>query len=336
MSPGKGGSWAYTPCVLSRGESPTGNSRLRFAVLGPLRAWRGDVQLELGPVRQQALLTALLLRPGTTVSRQQLLDGVWGPEPPGTGAKVIPVYVYQLRRRLGTEGASPSGSVIVTDRDGYRFDPRNVSMDVARLKEIVAQAHAARDSGDLDAAVGAWSTALELFRGDPLAEIPGPFAQGERLRLTEHRLALVQDKVECQLQLGRHAEVVGELFALTETHPHNEPLTALLMRALYAGNRQADALAVFAKTRRRLVREQGAEPGGELRRVHQAVLRADETFLIGASPQPRRPADGALPRPRRSTDRRPSAARPLRRVRNELPADVGGFTGREREPSNTR
>ncbi|MFH8477070.1 AfsR/SARP family transcriptional regulator [Streptomyces sp. NPDC018000] len=306
--------------MSSRGELSTGGSRLRFAVLGPLQAWRGDVPLELGPVRWQAVLAALLLRPGTTVSRQQLLDGVWGFEPPGTGAKVIPVYVHQIRRRLGAGGESPSDSVIVTDRGGYRFDPRNVWMDVARLKEMVAEAHAARDSGDLDAAVGVWSTALELFRGDPLAGIPGPFAQGERLRLTEHRLTLARDKAECQLRLGRHADVVGELFALTETHQDNESLAALLMRALYAGNRQADALAVFAKVRRRLVRDQGAEPGGELRRVHEAVLRADEAFLLGASP-----------RPRQSADRRPGSARSLRRVRIELPVDVGGFTGRDRE-----
>ncbi|MFF0206178.1 BTAD domain-containing putative transcriptional regulator [Streptomyces sp. NPDC005017] len=317
--------------MASQGELSTGGSRLRFAVLGPLRAWRGDVPLELGPVRQQALLTALLLRPGTTVSRQLLLDSVWGLEPPGTGAKVIPVYVHQLRRGLRTEGENPSDSVIVTDRGGYRFVPRNVWMDVARLKEIVAEAHAARDSGDLDAAAGAWSDALELFRGDPLAGVPGPFAEGERLRMTEHRLALVQDKAECQLRLGRHAEVVGELFALTETHPHHEPLAAMLMRALYAGNRQADALAVFTKVGRRLVRDQGTEPGGELRRVHEAVLRSDTAFLLGAPPPPRRTADGASPRPRRSADRRPAAARPLRRARHELPVDASGFTGRGRE-----
>ncbi|GAA3135143.1 AfsR/SARP family transcriptional regulator [Streptomyces echinatus] len=302
------------------GEPPTGGSRLRFAVLGPLRVWRGDVQLDLGPVRQQALLTALLLRPGTTVSRQQLLDGVWGPEPPGTGAKVIPVYVHQLRRRLDPGRGSASGSLIVTERGGYRIDPRNVWTDVARLREIVTEAHAGRDSGDLAAAVSAWSAALELFHGDPLSGIPGPFAEAERLRLSEHRLALVRDKVECQLQLGRHAEVVGELFALSETHPHNESLAALLMRALYAGNRQADALSVFAKVRRRLVQEQGAEPGGELRRVHEAVLRADESFLVGASP-----------RARRSTDQRPAVDRALRRVRNELPVGVNGFTGRNHE-----
>ncbi|MFD7460471.1 MULTISPECIES: AfsR/SARP family transcriptional regulator [unclassified Streptomyces] len=289
-------------------------------MLGPLRAWRGDVQVDLGPVRQQALLTALLLRPGTTVSRQQLLDGVWGPEPPGSGAKVIPVYVHQLRRRLDLEGASPSGSLILTDRGGYRFDPRDVQTDLARLREIAVEAHAARDSGDLTAAVSAWSTALDMFHGEPLAGIPGPFAEAERLRLSEYRLALVQDKVECQLRLGRHAEVVGELFALSETHPHNESLAALLMRALWAGNRQADALSVFTKVRRRLVEEQGTEPGDALRRVHEAVLRADETLLIGTSPRTRPP-----------TDQGPTAVRPRRRVRDELPVDISGFTGRDHE-----
>ncbi|MEU1667569.1 BTAD domain-containing putative transcriptional regulator [Streptomyces sparsogenes] len=319
--------------MSSRGALPAGSGQLRFTVLGPLRAWRGDVPVDLGPVRQQALLTALLLRPGTTVSRQQLLDGVWGPEQPTTGAKVIPVYVHQLRRRLDAGGECPSGSVIATDRGGYRFVLRHVRVDVARLKEIVAEARAARDCGDLDAAVSAWSTALELFRGDPLAGIPGPFAQGERLRLTEHRLALAQDKVECQLRLGRHVEVVGELFALAETQPYNESLAALLMRALYIGNRQADALDVFAKMRHRLVRDQGAEPGGELRRVHEAVLRGDEALLRATDgrhqPAPRQPQ----PADRQHTpaDRRPAATRRLRRVRNELPVDVGGFTGRDHE-----
>ncbi|MFD0265433.1 BTAD domain-containing putative transcriptional regulator [Streptomyces sp. NPDC127106] len=304
----------------SNGYSSTHSSPLRFAVLGPLQAWRGDVRLDLGPVRQQALLTALLLRPGTTVSRQQLLDDVWGPEPPGTGAKVIPVYVHQLRRRLAPEAGSTSGSVIVTDRGGYRWDARSVRTDAARLREIVEEAHSARDSGDPAAAVSAWSAALDLFHGEPLSALPGPFAEAERLRLSEYRLVLVRDKVECQLRLGRHAEVVAELFALSATHPHNESVAALLMRALYAANRQADALSVFAKVRRRLVEEQGAEPGGELRRVHEAVLRADEVLLVGAPP----PAS-------RSTDRRPPAARPRRRLRDELPVGVSGFTGRNHE-----
>ncbi|TJZ57273.1 tetratricopeptide repeat protein [Streptomyces piniterrae] len=306
--------------MSSTGALSKGVHQLRFTVLGPLQAWRDDEQLELGPVRQQALLASLLLRPNRTVSRQQLLDGVWGSEQPGTGAKVIPVYVHQLRRRLGAGGEATGDSLIVTDRGGYRFVPRNVRVDVARLEETVAEARSARESGDLDAAVDAWSTALELFRGDPLAGIPGPFAQGERLRLTERRLALAQDKLACQLRLGRHIEALGELSALTATHPYHEALAALLMRALYLGDRQSDALDVFAEVRGRLVREQGAEPGSELRRVHEAVLRGDDAFLLGSAVRPHRP-----------TDQRPAAARRKRRVRNELPADVGNFTGRDRE-----
>lgn len=298
---------------------------LRFSVLGPLQAWRGDTSLRLGPAREQAVLTALLLRPGMTVTRQQLLDGVWGPEPPGTGAKVIPVYVHRLRRRLDAREAGPADSVITTGHGGYRFVPRDARVDVARLAELTAEGRSARDSGDLDAAVDAWSRALELFRGEPLAGIPGPFAEGERLRLAERRLALAQDTLDCRLRLGRHAEAVGELFALTATYPYHEALAALLMRALYLGNRQADALDVFTAVRRRLVSEQGAEPGAELRRVHEAVLRGDDAFFAGPAADRERPAGQP------AGPRRPATARPGRRVRNELPVDIGNFTGRARE-----
>ncbi|MGW0733059.1 AfsR/SARP family transcriptional regulator [Streptomyces sp. NPDC002851] len=303
--------------------STDAKQHLRFALLGPLQAWRGDAPVELGPVREQALLTALLLRPGRTVSRQELLDGVWGPELPGTGAKVIPVYVHRLRRRLDALRQSTADSVIVTVRGGYRFDPRNARVDVLRCEELVAQGRSARDSGDLDAAVDAWSEALALFRGEPLAGLPGPFAEGERLRLTEHRLVLVQGKADCQLRLGRHAEAVGELFSLTATHPFNEALAALLMRALYAGNRQADALDVYTTVRRRLVGGQGVEPGAELRRVHEAVLRGDDAFLGIAVRQDRTP-------PQR-TDPPPETPPRERRRRQELPVDIGNFTGRDRE-----
>ncbi|MGW6906006.1 AfsR/SARP family transcriptional regulator [Streptomyces sp. NPDC054940] len=295
--------------------------------------------MELGPVREQALLAALLLRPGRTVSRQQLLDGVWGADPPGTGDKVIPVYVHRLRRRLDPHGNGERSaeSVIDTVRGGYRFAPASAEVDLKRCEEITAEGRAARDSGDLDAAVDAWSRALGLFHGEPLTGIPGPFAEGERLRLVEWRLVLVQDKVDCQLGLGRHAEAVGELFSLTTTHPHNEALAALLMRALHAGNRQADALDVYAAMRRRLVDEQGVEPGAELRRVHEAVLRGDDAFLLGStavregrtvrqSPAARHPATGQLDEPEQ-----PGQARQQRRIRQELPVEIGHFTGRGRE-----
>ncbi|MEB8344335.1 AfsR/SARP family transcriptional regulator [Streptomyces endophyticus] len=324
------------PSELSTEVNPQ-NPRLHFALLGPPQARRGDGGLELGPVREQALLVALLLRPGRTVSRQQLLDGVWGTEPPGTGTRVIPVYVHRLRRRLDVHGETHS--VIETVRGGYRFAPgsayADVDVDVARWEEARTAGHAAKNSGDLSGAVDAWSRALELFRGEPLAGIPGPFAEGERLRLTEQLLAAMQEKADCQLRSGRHADALAELFSLTTAHPYNEALATLLMRALHAANRQADALDVYATVRRRLIDEQGVEPGAELRRVHAAVLRGDDPF-------PPLPLDGAAVRERSAsqqpTSQRPTFPRPRtddsprkHRARDELPVDTSNFTGRERQ-----
>ncbi|GLY81343.1 AfsR/SARP family transcriptional regulator [Actinoallomurus iriomotensis] len=296
--------------------------QLRFTVLGPVRAWLGDVPLDLGPVRQQALLVALMLRPDATVSRQELLDGIWGAEPPGTGGKVIPVYVHRLRERLRAAGAQDT--VISRDRGGYRFVSEGARVDTARLEEIAVEAASARASGDLRAAVDTWSHALKLFHGEPLSGLPGPFAEGERLRLTERRIALLQEKLECQLRLGRYAEAVSELSALTATHPHSESLAALLMRAMYGSGRQADALSVFTQVRGRLVDDLAVEPGEELRRVHQAVLRGDDAFLLGDAPR-RAPAEAPLA----TAPAAPSA--PGHRRRNELPGDVGELTGRARE-----
>jgi DNA-binding SARP family transcriptional activator len=292
---------------------------LRFAVLGPVRAWRGGAPVDLGPVRQQALLAALVLRPGQSVSRHELLDGVWGAEPPGTGAKVIPVYVHRLRDRLRAPGEPMSEGVISRDRIGYRFVGADAEVDAARLEEIAAEAGTARDSGDLTAAVETWAGALALFEGTPLTGLPGPFAEGERLRLAERRVALVQEKLECQLRLGRYAEAVAELAALTAMHPERESLAALMMRALYGNGRQSDALAMFTQVRDRLVAELAIEPGEELRRVHQAVLRADDAYLLGEVVRPEPSVSVAVP------------AAPVARVRNELPGDVGELVGRRRE-----
>ncbi|MFI5659268.1 AfsR/SARP family transcriptional regulator [Streptomyces sp. NPDC051684] len=323
------------PSELSTDVNPQ-DPRPHFALLGPPQAWRGGDGLELGPVREQALLVALLLRPGRTVGRQQLLDGVWGTEPPGTGTRVIPVYVHRLRRRLDPPGQSRS--VIETVRGGYRFVPGSASVDVARWEAGVAEAHAARNSGDLGAAVDAWSRALELFRGEPLAGLPGPFAEGERLRLAEQRLLAVQERADCLLRSGRHAEALAELFSLTTAHPYNEALATLLMRALHAANRQADALDVYATVRRRLVDGQGVEPGAELRRVHAAVLRGDDPFPPPSPPSVPSTVDEAAAVRERSVPRRDAAVPPPRpddsprkhRARYELPVDTSNFTGRER------
>ncbi|MBB5069024.1 DNA-binding SARP family transcriptional activator [Saccharopolyspora gloriosae] len=287
------------PPVQVNGPPVSAERGLSFTVLGPLRAWRGTTPLDLGPVRQQAFLAGLLLRPDVTVSRQQLLDAVWGEEPPGTGLKVVPGYVYRVRKSLGVD------AVISGDRGGYRFHGDRVRVDSVLLEDLAGQARAAHRTGDLAAAVQLCGDALALFAGEPLTGLPGPFVVSQRRRWTERRIALAQQKADWELRLGRHAEVVEELSALLAAHPDNETLAALLMRALHDGGRRADALAVYAELRHRLVEELGVEPGAETRRVQQAVL-------LGEDLTPR------------ATVRRGAA-------RDELPADVGDLVGRDRE-----
>lgn len=262
-----------SPATVVAPDSPP---QLRFAVLGPLRAWRGTEQLDLGPIRQQALLAGLLLRPDVTVSQRELLDGVWGLEPPGTGGRVVPVYVHRLRNCLRAAGERAPEKVIGRTRGGYRFHADGVDLDVVRLNEFIAEATTADDPA---AAIDAYTAAITLFHGEPLAGLPGPFAEGERLRLTERRIVLWQRKAELQLRLGQHAETIGELSALLAAHPHREPLAALLMRALYADGRRADALAVYQRTSDRLLTDLDVTPGTELRRTLEAVLSGDDGSL---------------------------------------------------------
>ncbi|KIZ15278.1 BTAD domain-containing putative transcriptional regulator [Streptomyces natalensis] len=246
-----------------------------ISVLGPLQARRDGRPVDLGHLRQQAVLATLVLCPDRTVSRQKLLDGVWGLEPPMTN--VVPVYIYRLRRILRREDGPDS--VIRSDRCGYRMAPGAVEVDVACMEELVAAAGRAERAGELAEAVRLCSQALDLFRGEPLSGLPGPFTELERLRLIERRTALVQRKLDWQLRLGRHTEVVAELWALAAEQPLNEAVAAMLMRALYDSSRQADALAVFDRTRRRLADDLGVPPGQMLRQTHQMILRGHDAGL---------------------------------------------------------
>ncbi|MFJ3793359.1 BTAD domain-containing putative transcriptional regulator [Kitasatospora sp. NPDC090091] len=246
--------------------------KVQISVLGPLRArWDGR-SLELGHLRQQAVLAALALHAGRTVSQQELLDGVWGLEQPVTN--VVPVHIYRLRKTLRI-GDSPD-SVIEHDRCGYRLVPGAVEVDLTRMESLVTDAAAARRAGDPAEAVRLCARALDLFRGELLAGLPGPLAELERLRLAERRIAVAQRKLEWQLQLGQCAEATAELFALSTAHPLNEPVAAMLMGALYRSGRQADALAVFDRARRRLADDLGVAPSRLLRRTHRLILSGEE------------------------------------------------------------
>ncbi|MEV0883523.1 BTAD domain-containing putative transcriptional regulator [Streptomyces microflavus] len=262
------------------GRAGTGG-QVRIDLLGPVSARRGAVPLALGPVRRQAVLAALILRAPAFVTYRQLLDDVWGAETPGTGHRVLSSYVYSLRKALDTAGAGAARSVIRGGRGGYRLVPEGVSTDLGDLAEQVGRNHRAKAAGDLGTALVGSGRALELFRGEPLPGLPGPLAGTERERLARQRRTLLQDRAECLVLLGRHPEALDALMAAPLAQPHDEPLAGLRMRALYGSGRQAEALDLYRETRRRLLDELGMEPGEELRRVHQAVLRGDDHLLLG-------------------------------------------------------
>jgi DNA-binding SARP family transcriptional activator/DNA-binding CsgD family transcriptional regulator len=272
--------WATAPVVPARpvaavtSAEPAGpRLRLRLSVLGPMRAWRGGRALDLGPPRQQAVLAALALHPDRTVGQQELLDAGWGTTPPA--GNVVQVYVYRLRKVLH-DGAQPD-AVIRRDRCGYRFVGSAVDVDVARLEELITEVRSAEAAGDLPEAVRLCDRALEKFDGEPLTGVPGPFAELERLRLAERRMTLARWKLDWQLRLGQHAEAVAELSALAAAQPQNEPVAAMLMRALHRSGRRAEALAVFARTYRQLADVLGLAPGETLRQAQRAVLHGDDS-----------------------------------------------------------
>ncbi|MFI5549051.1 BTAD domain-containing putative transcriptional regulator [Streptomyces sp. NPDC051738] len=292
------------------GGSP---QQLRIEVLGPLRAWRGGTPLELGPAKRLAVLAALLLRQGAVVSHERLLDAVWGQEPPAGGRKVLPTHVNSLRRVLDPDGTPPAESVIRSGKGWYRFAVEGVLLDTADLRERGGQAMRTVASGDLATAADQLSAAVELFRGEPLAGLPGPFAQEERRRWEERRRTLRLEWLKCLLLLGRYGDALDDLGgvpASSTADRYDESVAALRIRALYGCGRQAEALNAFEDMRVRLRDELGADPGEELRAVHKAVLHQEDAFLL-RSPASSGPRESAVPA--------------------ELPHDAAGFAGRTGE-----
>ncbi|WP_432077400.1 AfsR/SARP family transcriptional regulator [Streptomyces sp. YPW6] len=297
------------------GRTARGRNGLRVALLGPLRAWRDGTSLDLGPVRRRSVLAALMLRAGTRVTHEQLIDDLWGERPPGTGHRVLPSHILPLRKALDGSGVGPAESVIRSGKGWYCFTGHGVRLDVSDLDERAASAQTARASGDTAVAVDRYTDALALFRGEPLTGLPGQRAQEERRRLLERRLSLRLERLECLVLLGRSPETLDELAALSASDPLDESVLALHMRALYAGGRQAEALNAYERLRSRLREELGIDPGPAARGMYEAVLNQDDR-LVGPA------AEGAA-----ALGPRPWPHRPV----NELPGDGGGLFGRVNE-----
>jgi DNA-binding SARP family transcriptional activator len=276
---------------------------LLVRLLGPVQAWQGDRELEVGGPQRQALLGLLAMRSNRVVSRSELVDGIWGADPPSSAVNALHVHVTRLRRTLEPRRASRApGQVLLATRPGYSLRLRPGQLDAEVFGRHLDAAHASRAGGDLCAAEQWLDAALRLCQAAPLLGLPGPWAEIERVRLSEVRLAAIEERAEIMLMLGRATEVAAELAGLVREYPLREGLRGLLMLALYRCGRQADALAEFADGRRVLVEELGIEPGPGLRQLQEQILTAD----------------AALDKPTRrgSRDRPPGAdAAPCRRRR---------------------
>jgi DNA-binding SARP family transcriptional activator/pimeloyl-ACP methyl ester carboxylesterase len=241
---------------------------MEFRILGPLEARDGDEPVALGPPKQRALLARLLLSPGRTIAVEQLVDDLWGEDVPETAVKMVQIHVSQLRKLL------PEG-MLVTRPPGYALDVEPERLDVVRFTRLRERGRAALAAGDPGIASSAFAEALSLWRGTALGEFSEPFAVVERAHLGELHLACHEDRIEADLALGRHADLVGELEVLVRGHPLRERLRGQLMRALYRSGRQAEALEAYRQFRTRLDEELGIEPSPALRELERQILQHD-------------------------------------------------------------
>ncbi|WP_188316584.1 AfsR/SARP family transcriptional regulator [Solihabitans fulvus] len=276
---------------------------MEFRVLGPLEAHGSSGQARLPGQRQPALLAVLLLHANRVVTVDQLSEVLWGEAPPPNSEAAVQTYVFRLRAALAA--VEPDGGQRLSFSSGYRLQVEPGELDLDAFREHVQRGRDVAADGHDDTAAAAFSTALGLWRGDALAGLPGTYFQAQAVRLAEERLAALEDRVDADLALGRHAEVVVELQELTARHPVRERPRGQLMLALHRSGRRAEALTVFTELRDHLANELGIDPSAALARLHQRILANDATL--------------DTPRPA------PSAPR------NDLPGDIADFTGRTTE-----
>jgi predicted ATPase/DNA-binding SARP family transcriptional activator len=242
---------------------------MRFRLLGSVEVIGEDGRaIALAGEKERVLLATLVLCANQAVSAERLVDALWGEDPPATAPNALQVYVSKLRKKLS--GAGASQALERTLSGGYLLHTKADEVDVARFEELVTSASGA------PALVAAQLTeALALWRGPALADVDSDLLAGERRRLEELRLLALERRIDAELALGRHAELIAELEALVHAEPFKEGPRRQLMVALYRAGRQADALAAYREAREVLAEELGVDPGPELRALEVAILRQD-------------------------------------------------------------
>jgi DNA-binding SARP family transcriptional activator len=264
---------------------------VEFFVLGPLEVVVDGRPVSLPAAKPRALLALLLLNRNRVVPTGVLIAELWSDEPPETATKALQVYVSQLRKAIGADR-------LLTKPPGYSLRVDEGELDLDRFERLVGEGRERLGAGDAEAAADRLEQALGLWRGPAFAEFGSePFAREAAARLEEARLAAVEQRIEADLALGRHARLVSELEDLVARYPFRERLRGQLMLTLYRSGRQAEALDVYRRTRETLVDELGIEPGRELQELERAILRHDRGLQPGKGPP--KPDETPAPPPRR-------------------------------------
>jgi DNA-binding SARP family transcriptional activator len=292
--------------------------RIEFRILGPLELSVDGRVLPLGSPKQRALLALLLVHANEAVSRDRLIEELWGDAAPASVESAFHVYLSRLRRLLEPTGG---GTRLVRQAHGYSLRVEPDELDATRFAGLVGEGREALAAGEAERAADRLRRALALWRGPALADLESErFAIAAAARLEEERVSALEQRLEADLALARHRQLVGELETLVAEHPYRERLRGQLMLALYHSGRQAEALRAYQQARRTLADELGLEPGQELKELEQAILRQDPTLTperpakLQTEPQPSRPPLASIP-----------PSREERKVVTVLFADLVGF-----------
>jgi DNA-binding SARP family transcriptional activator len=309
-----------------------GSARATFNILGPLEIQGHTGAVTLRASRQRIVLTTLLLRANKVVSVDDIVGQLWPQHAPSTGREQVQIVISALRGLLRGAGVPGAAEILLTRRPGYLLQLAPAQLDAYRFEALLREADRESASGRYAETVSLLESALSLWRGHALTDVPSEQAVIEAQRLSELRLRATEKLIDAQLALGRHRQVVPQLTELVAAHPLRERLRGQLMIALNAMGRRAEALEAYRIGRRLMVAELGLEPGAELHRIERLLL-------AGAGVHPIAEVSTGLPEP---TMGRPSvvgavawAAAPLGRPA-QLPAGLRDFTGRRRELDDIR
>ncbi|MET8681300.1 AfsR/SARP family transcriptional regulator [Streptomyces sp. NPDC004647] len=261
--------------AVAQAESATGHT-VALRLLGPLEVYLGPAEVALPQRKLRQLLATLLIRPNATVSNEALICELWDDQPPATALAALRVYVSQLRKFLIRHGLDGRWCTLRTRAPGYQLQVTDGILDTVCFDRMAALAWESAEAGHHELASRQYREALALRRGPALEGLrDSPALAGAALQYDEAWLTALKRRIDLDLLLGRHPELVGELRRLLAEDPLNEGFCARLMMALHRSGRSGEALAAYRRTRGQLIEELGIEPGLELRRAHQAVLTDD-------------------------------------------------------------